>query len=101
MFRDYEYIKETSSLINEERDYCYNALLAMDGFKPYKPYANFMLVKVNKANITADNIFENAVREGLLIRNCSSFPFLTDEYFRFCFMTHEDNVRLIKTIGAS
>ncbi|MCR4611108.1 MAG: aminotransferase class I/II-fold pyridoxal phosphate-dependent enzyme [Lachnospiraceae bacterium] len=98
MLRDSDYIEKTNKLINEEREYCYNALLAADGFKPYKPYANFMLVKINKANLTSNDVFEKAIKQGMLIRNCSTFPFLTDEYFRFCFMEHDANVKLIDCI---
>ncbi len=98
MFRDNEYINSTRQLINEEQEYCYNALLELDGYKPYKPYANFMLVKINKVGITSNNVFESLIKEGLLIRDCSSFPFLTDKYIRFCFMNHEENKKLIDNI---
>lgn len=100
MLSDKNYIDTTTSLINAERDYCYNSVLELDGYKPYKPYANFMLVKINKASLTSEDIFENAIQQGMLIRDCSSFPFLTDNYFRFCFMKHEDNVRLIECIAS-
>ena len=98
MLTDYNYIRETSLLVNEERDFCYNSFLEMGGYKPYKPYANFMLVKINKSGITSNDVFEAAIHEGMLIRNCSTFPFLTDEYFRFCFMKHDDNKKLIECI---
>ena len=95
MLQDSDYINSTKKLIDEERDFCYNALLEMDGYKPYRPYANFMLVKINKAGVTSHDIFEKAVRNSMLIRDCSTFPFLTDEYIRFCFMNHDANARLI------
>ena len=98
MFADRKYIKDTSDLINKERDFMYNAFLATDGFKPYKPYANFMLVKINKPNITSKDIFEGAITNRLLIRDCSTFPFLNNNYFRFCFMEHEDNLKLLDCI---
>ncbi len=98
MFKDTDYIKETLDLINKERDYCYNAFLELDGYKPYKPYANFMLVKINKKNVTSNDVFEKAIKKGMLIRDCSTFPFLTSEYFRFCFMKHEDNMKLLDCI---
>jgi len=98
MFKDTDYIKETLDLINKERDYCYNAFLELDGYKPYKPYANFMLVKINKKNVTSNDVFEKAIKKGMLIRDCSTFPFLTSEYFRFCFMEHEDNVKLVECV---
>ncbi|HAQ52232.1 MAG TPA: hypothetical protein DCR12_05655 [Lachnospiraceae bacterium] len=58
-----------------------------------------MLVKINKKNLTSNDVFENAIKKGMLIRDCSTFPFLTSEYFRFCFMKHEKNVKLIDCIS--
>lgn len=98
MFRDKEYIDKTINLIHAERDYCYKELLELEGFKPYKPYANFMLVRINKKDVTSNDVFEEAIKKGMLIRDCSTFPFLTSQYFRFCFMKHEDNKRLIECI---
>ena len=31
-----------------------------------------------------------------MIRNCSTFPFLNNRFFRFCFMKPEQNDRLIE-----
>ncbi len=98
MLTDTDYIEESKELINTERDYVYNELLAIDGYKPYKPYANFMLVKINKVGVTSNDVFETLIKKGLLIRDCSSFPFLTDEYVRFCFMGHAENMKLVESV---
>ncbi|MCI7469088.1 MAG: threonine-phosphate decarboxylase, partial [Lachnospiraceae bacterium] len=33
--------------------------------------------------------------EKLMIRDCSTFPFLSDRYIRICFMNPSDNDRLL------
>ena len=33
-----------------------------------------------------------------MIRNCSTFPFLDNRYFRFCFMLPEQNTALLKCL---
>lgn len=98
MFSDREYIKATSDLIASERSRMFDELSGWDSVKPYEPKANFMLVRILKPEVTAEQLFEHCIRKGLMIRNCASFPFLGEDYFRFCFMKPEDNDLLIRTI---
>ena len=44
------------------------------------------------------NFFEAAIRKGLMIRDCSTFPFLDNKYIRFCFMNPSDNDALLKVL---
>ena len=63
-------------------------------FKVYPPNANFLLAKILKDDITSQDLFDRAIRRGMMIRDCSTFPFLDQKYIRFCFMMPEDNDRL-------
>ena len=58
----------------------------------------FLLARIEKEDITADDLFEHAIRQGLMIRNCSTFPFLDNRFFRFCFMLPEQNTALQKCL---
>ena len=98
MFQDEAYIKETGSLIDAERSRMYRAFSSMDTVKTYSPKANFLLVRILKEDVDAQQLFEHCIRKGLMIRNCSTFPFLSDKYFRFCFMSPKDNDRLLEAI---
>ncbi|MCI8597982.1 MAG: aminotransferase class I/II-fold pyridoxal phosphate-dependent enzyme [Lachnospiraceae bacterium] len=95
MFSDTEYIERTRSLIHQERTRIYEELLSWKTVKPFRPSANFILVKSLKDGVTADDLFEHAIRRELMIRNCSTFPFLDNRYFRFCFMSPEKNQELL------
>ncbi len=99
MFQDDNYIRETRSLISDERTRMYHLLDAWPSVQPYEPSANFMLVKILKKDVDADQLFDHCIRKGLMIRNCSTFPFLSNRYFRFCFMLPEQNDQLLKAIG--
>jgi threonine-phosphate decarboxylase len=70
----------------------------MDSVKVYEPKANFLLVRIKKEDVDAQQLFDHCIRRGLMIRNCSTFPFLSDKYFRFCFMNPADNDRLLAAI---
>lgn len=95
MFRDKEYIQKTRTLISSERERLYKELSTWENIKVYKCSGNFMLLKILKEDITSDMLFEHCIRRKLMIRNCSSFPFLDNSFVRFCFMMPEDNDRLL------
>ena len=98
MFTDKEYIEKTKALIFSERERIYNILLSIDNIKVYKPTANFVLVQILDKTITANHVFHAAIQEGFMIRDCSTFPFLNSQYFRFCFMMPEKNDQLLACI---
>ena len=54
-----------------------------------------MLAKSLREDVTAQDLFDRAIRRGMMIRDCSTFPFLDQAYIRFCFMKPEDNERLM------
>lgn len=95
MFADESYIRQTRALISGERNRIFRTLQQTPDFKPYPPIANFMLVKILQAGITSQDLFDRAIRQGMMIRDCSTFPFLDQKYIRFCFMKPEDNDRLL------
>lgn len=95
MFRDTAYINETTNLISAERSRICKRLSLCKNIKFYSPSANFILVQILKDSVTSMDLFEAAIRKGLMIRDCSTFPFLNNKYFRFCFMSPEKNDKLI------
>ena len=99
MFPDKEYIQKTRALISTERDRLYNELSTWENVKVYKGSGNFMLMKILKEDVTSDLLFDHCIRQKLMIRDCSSLPFLDNCFFRFCFMMAEDNDRLLKAFG--
>lgn len=95
MFQDSSYIEQTRSLISAERKRMYEAFSLHPDFKAYKPTANFMLVKLLRDDINAEEIFDRTIRECMMIRDCSTFPFLDNKYIRFCFMEPKINTKLM------
>ena len=98
MFKDTDYINETWNLISSERKRICGILEKCHGLKFYKPHANFILIKILKDGITSEELFDTVIRQGLMIRDCSTFPFLDNKYIRFCFMNPEDNDKLVKIL---
>lgn len=98
MLKDQDYIKCTHSLICSERTRLCQKLAAMPDIRFYKPYGNFILIRILKREITSFDVFEAAIKEKMMIRDCSSFESLDGEYVRFCIMMPEDNDRLLNCI---
>lgn len=99
MLQDTGYIQETRRLISSERERCLRTLKNYRYTKTYPSYGNFILVKILKEGMDSFTIFEHAIRQGMMIRDCSSFEGLPGEYIRFCIMKPEDNTRLLRCLG--
>lgn len=98
MFSDKEYIKETREYVALERDRIYERLSSIKSLKVYKPSCNFILCKIVSGSIEANDLFDAAIKEKCMIRDCADFNFLDESFFRFCFMKKEDNERLLSVI---
>ena len=98
MFGDVKFIKDTKAYIEAERNRMYARLLHIPSLKVYKPTANFILCKIIDGPVTAADLFDTAIREKLMIRDCASFTFLDESYFRFCFMKSDDDDKLMDVI---
>ena len=95
MFRDTDYIEQTKKLISSERTRIFDLLKKHPDFKVYEPDGNFMLARILREDLTSQDLFDRAIREKMMIRDCSTFPFLDNKYIRFCIMNPEDNDRLL------
>ena len=98
MLSDKEYIQRTRDLICTERDHMIHALSQLKGAKVYDAYANFILVKILKEDVTSFDVFEACIREKMMIRDCASFESLDGEFIRFCIMNPEDNKKLVEVL---
>ena len=95
MLTDDEYINNTRQLISSERTRLIQELSSWQSVRIYPSQANFILMRILKNDVTAEDLFEHCIRKGLMIRNCSSFPFLDNSYVRFCIMKPGQNDKLL------
>ena len=100
MLQDKNYIHHTRELILSERTRLLQALSEIPTYKTYPAYANFILLKIQKPGLTSYDIFDTCIRQGLMIRDCSSFECLDGEYIRFCIMNPEDNTHLLNILAS-
>ena len=100
MLQDKDYIHRTRELILSERTRLLQALVEIPTYKTYPADANFILLKIQKPVLTSYDVFDACIRQGLMIRDCSSFECLDGEYIRFCIMNLEDNTRLLNILSS-
>ncbi len=96
MFQDQEYIQATKDLIGRERERIFQTLSGWDAVKVYPSQGNFMLMRILREDVDAQMLFEHCIRRCLMIRDCSTFPFLDASYVRFCMMLPEQNDLLLE-----
>lgn len=91
-------ISKTRELISSERARICARLDESPNFKVYHAHANFVLVKITTDKFTSEDAFDACIRKNLMIRDCSTFPFLNNKYIRLCFMMPEQNDALLDVL---
>lgn len=98
MFTDTEYIHLVRTTMEAEKQYICKELSHIEGMKIYPVNGNIVLAKLPNGSLTSDELFEILIRQKMMIRSCTSFAPLGNQFIRICFMNHEDNVALIHAI---
>ncbi|GKX28005.1 threonine-phosphate decarboxylase [Vallitalea longa] len=99
MFDDTEYIAETKQFIDNERNRIYDILKDFNDIKVFSPTANFILIKILTDNINSHELFEILIKKNMMIRDASTFRFLDNRFFRFCFMKKDQNNLLLDELS--
>lgn len=98
MFTDADYIRSVRYTMEQEKEYVLQSLASIPGIRTYPVNANFVLVRLPDGAPTSKELFDLLIRQGMMVRNCATFPTLGDRFIRICFMNREDNRRLIGAI---
>ena len=83
--KEVDYVKKTKEYIKENREYLIRKLNSL-GYKVFESKTNFILFKTKHTNIK-DKLEEY----GILIRSCSNYRNLNEEYFRIAVKSEKNN----------
>jgi threonine-phosphate decarboxylase len=97
-FNDKEFIENTKRIIGKEKAAFARMLTEIGGLHVFPSETNFLLVKILKPKLTSTALREELSKEGLLIRDCSTFVGLDDSYFRVTVRSAENNMRLVEAL---
>ncbi len=98
MFKDTKYFEDSRSVVHTERSLVYLAMSPCRTIKLYKPYANFMLMKLLNEDLTSSQVAEHCSLRGIMLRRCDNIRGLGNKYLRFCFMNPKQNDLMVNTI---
>lgn len=93
---DEEHLKKTRELIRSEKTFLMQGLMQIEAFKVFPADANFIFIDVRQSGYTSVQLKEKMLRAGVLIRDCSSFTGLDDNYIRVAVKTRRENEKLLE-----
>lgn len=96
VLRDSEFKRKSLDYVKQERDYLYRELTAITSIEVFPSHANFLLFCLRgKDTHTALPLYQNLLRNGLLVRNCGNFKGLDDRFFRVAVKKRAENDLLV------
>lgn len=90
-----EYLAVTRVNISAERTYLYSQLKNISALKVYQPTANYLFVDISKTALTSQELQNELLKCGILIRNCANFQGLDENYIRLAVKSRQNNNLLI------
>jgi threonine-phosphate decarboxylase len=93
--KDKQHLSVTRELIKKEKAWLQGELEKFGSFRFSSPDANFFFINICKSGLTATELKNKMLKQGLLIRDCTSFKGLDEFYIRVAVKTHVENERLI------
>ena len=97
--KDEDHLRFTHELIQTEKVWLQAELAKFGEFKFFSPDANFFFIDIRKSGFTATELKNKMLKQGMLIRDCTSFKGLDEFYVRVAVKTHVENERLIDALN--
>jgi threonine-phosphate decarboxylase len=97
-FSDLDFIQNTKRTIARERAQFSKMLTEIGGLHIFPSETNFLLVKILNKNFTSTGLRKEMAKEGMLIRDCSTFVGLNEGFFRVTVRSAADNSKLVEAL---
>jgi threonine-phosphate decarboxylase len=94
---DREYIEKSENWIKTEKNWMYESLKKGKYIKTYKTDTNFILVKLT-GKYNCKTLRKELIEDGILVRDCSNFPYLDDNFIRLAIKDHKNNKYVVERI---
>jgi histidinol-phosphate/aromatic aminotransferase/cobyric acid decarboxylase-like protein len=93
--KDERHLQVTLELIKKEKEWLIGEFGKFGGFKFTMPDANFFFIDVRKSGFKAAKLKSEMLKQGILIRDCTSFKGLGEFYIRVAVKTHQENEKML------
>lgn len=95
------YLVRSRALIEEDREYLIERLSKVRRFRPLSSSVNYVLVDLSESSIDSVDLSQRLASQGILVRDCSSFPGLGNDFIRVAVRSRTETDRLTKAIGVA
>lgn len=96
--KDGQHLQVTREFIKKEKEWLSNELAKFKSFRIHPSDANFYFIDTRKSGLTAAELRNRVLAQGILIRDCTSFKGLDEFYIRIAVKKHEENQKLIAAL---
>lgn len=93
---DTEHLRKTVALVREERAFLTENLQRLEGFRVFPSQANFVLLDVSPRK--SAEVCELLLKNGVVVRDCSSFRAAGDSLVRISVGTREQNEKVVEVL---
>lgn len=97
---DQAFQHKSREFIQKEKEYLFKAINQLGDLQAFPPSVNFIFIKLLKSGLTSTGLTEKLAKQGILVRNCNTFPTLGENYIRVAVRTREENLKLINALQA-
>ncbi len=91
LFKDEQYARTSREVVTDWRQKLTEGIASIEGLKVYPSLANYLLVRIDKAGLDANDLASNMLKDGIAIRCCENYKGLDARYFRVAVRTPEEN----------
>jgi adenosylcobyric acid synthase len=98
---DDEYVRRTIALVEEQRCRLTSELAKLPGMRVYASVTNFLLVCLDRDDVTVPELADQLLQQGIAIRTFTKEQHLDERYFRLAVRTEEENSRLCEVMTAA
>ncbi|MDE1728816.1 MAG: histidinol-phosphate transaminase [Thaumarchaeota archaeon] len=95
---DRSHLPKTLNIIRKESKFLIDSISKIKGFTCYNSDTNFILIK---SKTKSKQIQNRLLKKNILIRDCSTFRGLNDDFIRIAVRTHKENLHLIEALRES
>jgi histidinol-phosphate aminotransferase len=96
--KDKNYIRISEEISVESREFLYNSMSKFENLKVFESKANYILVDIRKTGLTAKKLSEELMKNGIIVRDCTSFKGLDEFWIRVSVGTLEEDEDFIKIL---
>lgn len=97
VIKDEKFRNASRKKLLRELDFIYQNLCRFPELKPYSSSTHFILIKIEN-ELSAEEIQKKLFKQGILIRDCSSFYGLNEKFFRVAVRSRKENRKLIESL---